>query len=110
MEFIDYVRQFKISGYAAFDLVLAFGGMYLAGPTLSRITASVGMNISRQGWLWFTLPIGVLVHFLVGSKTPMTVQFFDSAGSIALKAVVIFSFIMGLRQVKLVGRPHKMKK
>jgi len=99
MEFLEYVRQARLAGYAVFDLILAYGGMYMASPALSKMTAKVGILVPRRAWLWLTLPISIVAHVLVGNITPMTQQFFDLSGYAMLKLVVLVSLFMGLAAV-----------
>ena len=61
----------------------------------------VGVNIPRRSWLFFTLPISILAHLLVGRMTPMTKEFIDLNGYYLLKAIIIGSFIFGIIGIKI---------
>jgi len=97
---IDILRSYRIGQYALFDLVLAFGGMYLAAPFLSKLFAKLGISIPQTNWLFLALPIGILVHMLIGSITPMTKNFLDPHGHYFLKLIMLVLVILGLRGIR----------
>jgi len=59
MSIIEYLRQFRIEGYALFDFVGAFFLMYLIAPLLSRIFLKIRLVIPKRNRLFLTLPIAV---------------------------------------------------
>ncbi len=85
MDTLHFLRQFHIFDYAVFDLVASFVGIYLLSPVLSRFARWFRLDIPRQSWLLFTLPIGILIHILGGSYTPMTKDFLDPTSHWILK-------------------------
>jgi hypothetical protein len=103
MNVITFLRQFRIGQFAIFDFALAFLGMFLISPLLSKIFMKVGINIPRRSWLFFTLPISILAHLLVGRMTPMTKEFLALNGYYLLKAIIIGSFILGILGIKRIG-------
>ena len=99
---IEYLRSFKILGFAIFDLTVSFIGIYLLAPVLSRIFALVKIDIPRINWLYLTLPLSVLVHVVVGNFTPMTRDFLDLSSHYLLKILIITLLYLGLRGIKLI--------
>jgi len=97
---LSFLRQFRIGGFAIFDFALAFLGILLLSPLLSKIFAKMGIEIPRRSWLFFTLPISIIAHLLVGRMTPMTKQFLDPNGHYLIKAIIIGSFILGMISIK----------
>lgn len=99
---IENLRQPKILGFALFDLVASFLGIYLLAPLLSKIFLFAKIDIPRKNWLLLTLPIGIMVHMAVGNITPMTKSFLDPHGGYILKIFILFLFILGLRGIKII--------
>jgi len=56
METITWLRQFRVTGYAVFDLAAAFLGMFLLSPVLSKLFRKMGLEIPRINWVCLTLP------------------------------------------------------
>ncbi|MBP7875943.1 hypothetical protein KA012_03025 [Candidatus Woesebacteria bacterium] len=93
-----------MAGYALFDLAVSFLGVYLLAPLLSKLFLKLGLIIPKKNWLFLTLPLGVLVHLLVGTITPMTKSFIDMNGGYGLKLLMVVLMILGLRGVKRKSR------
>jgi hypothetical protein len=92
---IDFLRQFRIGGFALFDFTVAFLGVYLLAPLLSKIFRKFGIEIPRRSWLLWTIPIGVAVHLLIGKITPLTREFIDPRGHYLVKIIVLGLVILG---------------
>jgi len=101
MSTIEFLRQFRFGGYAIFDFVVAFLGIYLLSPVLTKIFRIIRINVPKRNWLFLTLPISVLVHLIVGNITPMTRQFINIHGNYTLKIVIIILLLLGLRGVRI---------
>ncbi len=101
---LEYLRSFRIFGYAIFDLSLSFLGMFLLAPILSKLFLRIGINIPKINWVYLTLPIGIVAHLLVGTMTPMTRQFLDLNGYYILKLVILGSLIMGFWGITIVRK------
>ncbi len=97
---IEYLRSFRFGGYALFDLAISFLGIYLLSPLLSKLFLKLGLIIPKKNWLYLTLPLGVLVHLLVGTITPMTKSFIDLNSGYGLKLLIVVLLVLGLRGVK----------
>jgi hypothetical protein len=101
---IEFLRQFRFGGYAIFDLTLAFLGMYLISSLLSKIFLKFRIYIPKINWIFLTLPIGIIVHLIVGTKTLMVQNFFDINNYYILKIVILISLILGLRGIKIIKK------
>ena len=100
MNFIDYLRQFRIGGYAIFDFTAGFLGMLLLSPWLTRLFNKAGIHIPRRNWVFLMLPISVLTHILVGNITPLTENFLDLNSHYLLKFIVIGCCVLGTLGIK----------
>src|SRR3990172_7181831 len=96
---IEYVRQFRIGEYAAFDLVVAFLGIYLLSPLLSKIFLKFRIEIPKRNWLFLTLPIGIIIHLLSGTMTLMTKDFMDIHSHYVLKILILGLLILGIKDM-----------
>ncbi|MFA5359971.1 MAG: hypothetical protein WC349_03385 [Patescibacteria group bacterium] len=102
MNAIEFLRQFRIGGYAIFDFAVAFLGIYLLSPLLSKIFLKFSIDIPKQNWLFLTLPIGILVHLLIGNMTPMVKAFLDINGHYILKIVMLILLVLGIKGIKII--------
>lgn len=98
---IEFLRQFRFGRYAIFDLVVAFLGMFVLSPLLSKIFLMFRIKIPKRNWLFLTLPISIVVHLLVGKITLMTQDFIDPQGHYVLKIFIIILFIFGMWGIKI---------
>jgi len=101
---IEFFRQFRFSGYAIFDFVAAFLGIYLLSPLLSKIFLKFRIDISKQNWLLLTLPISIFAHLLFGRITPMTRDFIDIHNHYILKVLILSLLILGIKGIKIVKK------
>jgi len=99
---LDLLRQFKIGPFAIFDTVLAYVGIFLVAPLLTKLFYRFHLNISRTSWLWLTLPIAVIFHIAFGQNTPFTKMFLDLSGFYGAKIILLFMLYMGLRDIRIV--------
>ena len=104
---IEFLRQFRLGGYAIFDFAAAFLGIYLLSPLLSKIFLKLRIDIPKHNWLYLTLPISILAHLLVGNITPMTRDFIDMHGHYILKVLIIGLLILGIKGIKIVKKAAK---
>lgn len=100
MSTIDFLRQFRIGGFAIFDFATAFVGVLLLSPLLIRLFRKLGLEIPRRSWILWTVPIGIVVHLLLGKITPLTRDFIDPRGHYLSKIVITGLFIWGAAGVK----------
>ena len=101
---LEFLRHFRVGGYAIFDLTISFLGIYLLSPLLSKIFLKTGLNIPKQNWLFLTLPIGILVHLILGRITPMTANLLDLHSNYILKLLILVSLLLGLKGIKMVHK------
>ncbi|MDO8499210.1 MAG: hypothetical protein Q7S66_00945 [bacterium] len=101
---IEYLRQFRIFGYAYFDLSLAFLGIGLLSPLLSKIFLKFRIKIPTINWLILTLPISILIHIAIGKFTPMTKNFLDPHDHYILKIIIIGLLFLGIRGIKIIKK------
>jgi len=110
MNTIEFLRQFRVAGYAIFDLSASFLGIYLLAPWLSRVFLKFRIQISRKSWLLLTLPLSIVAHLLVGTMTLMTRDFLDPQGHYVLKGILLALFILGIKDIKILKKSKKKKK
>ncbi|MFA6519028.1 MAG: hypothetical protein WCV93_05280 [Candidatus Shapirobacteria bacterium] len=71
MNYLDYLRQFKIGPFAIFDTALAYLAIFLLSPLLTKLFSVFHLSVSRVALLWLTLPISVLFHLIFRQNTPL---------------------------------------
>ena len=98
---IDFLRSFRILTYAIFDFVVALFGIYLLSPLLSKLFLKWKIIIPKENWLYLTLPLGILVHLLVGKITPLTRDFLNGESHYILKFLVVVLLFLGLKNIKI---------
>lgn len=101
---IEYIRQFRFSGYAIFDLLVSLLGIYLLSPLLSKIFLKIRIDIPQKNWVFLTLPIGIVMHVVFGTMTPMTQDFLDFSGHYFLKILILGLLLFGLKGIKVVKK------
>jgi len=99
---IEFLRQFRLGGYAIFDFTVSFLGIYLLAPLLSKLFLQIKLDIPKQNWLFLALPISIVVHLLFQKMTPMTTGFLDLHGHYLLKIVILALLILGIRGIKII--------
>ncbi len=100
MTTLEFLRSFHFFGYAIFDLSLSFIGVYLLSGSLSKLFLKINIEIPKMNWVYLTLPIGILVHVLVGTYTPMVKDFLDMNSHYILKIIIIGFLILGIRGIR----------
>ena len=104
MIILDFLRQFRIFEYAIFDLVISFLGIYLLSPLLSKLFKKINIYVPKINWLFLTLPLGIIIHVIFGSMTPMTKYFIDLNSHYILKITILLLLLLGLRGVKIIKK------
>jgi uncharacterized membrane protein len=107
MTTIELLRLYRFGDYALFDLFLAFLGMYLLAPVLSKIFRFFKLEIPKINWVFFTLPIGMVLHVLTKANTVMTKNFFDTQSHYFIKILIFSSLILGLMGIRVIGKDDK---
>lgn len=101
---IEFLRQFRIGGYAIFDILAALLGMYLLSLLFSKLFLKMRIQVPTKNWLFMALPIGILSHLIVGNITPMTADFLDPKGHYIIKVIIIVLFVLGIRGIKRIPK------
>lgn len=101
---IEYLRSFRIVGFAIFDFVVSFLGIFILSPLLSKLFSFMHISIPKKNWIFLTLPIGVLFHLIFGSITPMTKDLLDINGNYFMKIGILSLVILGLRNIKIIKK------
>ena len=104
MPTIESLRQFRLGGYAVFDFVVSFLGIYLLAPFLSKLFLKVGVKVPRKNWLFLTLPLSIVIHLLFGAMTQMTRDFLDLQGHFVIKVIIFVLLVLGLRGIEIVKK------
>ncbi len=102
---LEFIRSFRVGGYAIFDFVVSFIGIYLLAPFLSLLFSKLNIRISRKSWLFLTVPLSVVFHLLFGSYTQLTKDVIDMGGHYSLKLLLITLLILGLKDVRRMKLP-----
>lgn len=100
MDFIGVLRQFRIGPFTIFDTLTAYIGIFLIAPLLTKLFSRLHLYISRTGWLWLTLPIGVIFHLVLHINTPFMKMLLNPSGDYLAKIVLLFMLYMGLRNIR----------
>ena len=66
---LQKLRSYRFMNLAIFDLVSAFGGMILLTWLLNTYYPQLGMKYCTA--LLITIPIGIVVHYLLGIPTQL---------------------------------------
>ncbi len=91
---MEFIRSFRIGPFAIFDFTISYVAMYFLAPYLSKLFRIFGLRISREQWLWLTLPIALITHLILGLHTPLTKMFLNLTGNFTTKLVVLFMLFM----------------
>ena len=104
MDYLAFLRQFRIGTFPIFDVVISYIGIFLIAPILTKIFLLLHLNIPRSAWLWWTIPIGVLFHVIFSQDTPLMRMLAHPTQVWPAALVLIVMIAMGVRQVSVVGR------
>ncbi len=107
MNMIETLREFRVAGYALFDLGLAVVFALIVGPFLTKAFLKYKIRIPLRSWVLWSVPFGIVVHLLVGQMTPMTRAFIDLHGHYSLKLIMVLLVLCGLWGAKRIERPKK---
>jgi ABC-type enterochelin transport system permease subunit len=110
MGIINTLREFKIGQFAIFDSVLAYVGIFLLAPLLTKIFYKFHLNITRSAWLWLTLPIAVIFHLVFRQNTPFMKMFLGPNGYLVAKVILLSMLFMGVRNIKVLKQTNDSSK
>ena len=97
MSVLEQLRQLRIGPFAVFDFGGSYLAVYLLAPWISKLFLKIGVEISRVQLLWLTLPVGILVHILTSTETPLTKMDLDPNGHYGVKLLIVFMVVMAVR-------------
>lgn len=106
MDYVTMLREYRIGPFTIFDTVLAYLGILIVSPLLTKIFSLVRLKITLASWLWLTMPLSVLFHIIFRQDTPLMQILFNSDKFYIAWAVLLFMTYMGLRGIK---RIHTVK-
>lgn len=101
MEFIELVRQFKVGPFAVIDTAVAYLGVFLLAPLLTRLALKAHLHVSKVQWLWLVLPVSILAHLIFAQETPLTNMVLDPNKYYLAKFVILFMLLMGLKDIRI---------
>jgi len=104
MTTIEFLRQFRIGGFAIFDFAVSFIAVYFLAPFLSKLFRKIRIEIPKRNWLFLTIPLSILIHVIVGTITPLTRDFLDLQGHSILKVVVVLLVGFGMSGVRILNK------
>lgn len=104
---LEYLRAFRIGEYSIFDLVASFLGVAILAPLLSKLARMINLKIPFLSWMYFVLPLSILVHLAVDRHTAMTRYFLDPTGHYLLKLVILLLTLLGLSGVSSLGKQSR---
>jgi hypothetical protein len=100
MTTIEYLRQFRVLGFAVFDFTAAVLGMLLLSPLLSWLFAKIGILVPKRNWVISMLPLSVVFHLLFGTMTPFTKDILDPSGHLMEKLLVLICCVFSVLGVR----------
>jgi hypothetical protein len=103
---LEFLRQFRVDGYAIFDFAAAFLLIFLLAPLLSKLFSKLRLSIPKKSWMFFTLPLSIVAHLLAGNITPMTRDFISLHDHYLLKIFILGLLILGLKNIKIIKKTH----
>lgn len=93
---IEHLRSFRVFGYAIFDFVVSYLGIFLISPILVKIFGVIKIKTRKVQWVILALPIGIIFHVIFKQDTPFNQAFLDTNGGFIEKLIVIGSVILAL--------------
>ena len=103
MNTLELLRQYRLGGYALFDLSLSFLGILLLVPWLTKLMLRLNISMPKKNWLILTLPLSIFIHLLTGQMTQMTKDLFDPSGHYLIKILMIVLLVWGTRGIKKIN-------
>jgi hypothetical protein len=99
MNIIEFLRQYRMGGFAIFDFVVAYGGFFLLSPIIMKLFQKININMTLANIMWLVLPLSIVVHLIIGVHTPLTKMFINTHDYYFVKILIFFMVYMGLRKV-----------
>lgn len=104
MNTIEFLRQFRLGGYAIFDFAVSFLGIYLLAPLLSKLFRKIRVDVPKKNWLFLTVPISVLTHIAAGNITPLTANTINLHDHYIVKILITILLFFGIKGIKIIDK------
>lgn len=89
MSTIEKLRSYRIGPFAIFDFTMTYLAAWYAAPYLD-------WYISREQLMWLAVPIGIIVHKLIGQNTPLNRMVLGPDTNRLAQAMVLLMLFKGL--------------
>jgi len=99
MNIVEFLRQYRIGGFAIFDFVVAYGGFLLLSPIIIKLFQKINVQMTWVNIMWLVLPLSIVAHIIFGNQTPLTKMFLNPHDYYFVKILIVFMVYMGLRKV-----------
>ena len=88
MTTIEKLRSHRIGPFAVFDFVATYVAVWYGAPHL---------KLPRKRAMWLAIPAGIIVHELLGLKTPLNKMVVGPGTNILAQAVIAFMIFKGVK-------------
>lgn len=95
---IEYLRSFRIFGFALFDFAASYLVVFLLAPLLTKLTGLFGWHPTRLQWLYLVLPLSVIFHLIFRQTTPLTELALNPRDGYILKIILLIMLYLGLKK------------
>jgi hypothetical protein len=105
VDYIAYLRQFRLGPFTIFDTGTAYLGVLLLSPVLTKLFSFIHLSIPRSSWLWLTLPISVLTHLALHQNTPL-MKILSDPNTFPFYLAILILLVMtyfGLKNIKIIN-------
>ena len=100
-----FMRHYRLGPFSFIDTAGAFLAVYLLAPYLSRFCEKfLGIRIRRSAFLWLTVPVALIVHFMLRIPSPYLLMVLTPQDNFLPKSALIVMIIMGFRGIHLVPK------
>jgi len=97
---LEYLRHFRLFGYAIFDFAASYLGILLLSPLLTKLAKHFHLNLTTKHWLYLTFPIGVFFHILFQTQTAFGKALLDPTGHYLEKILILLMLYFGLKNIR----------
>jgi hypothetical protein len=97
---LEFLRHFRLFGFAIFDFAVSYLGILILSPLLTKLAKHFHLNLTVKHWLWLALPLGVLFHLVFNAATPLNKALLDLSGHYLEKIVILLMLYLGLKDIR----------
>lgn len=94
MATIEKLRSYRIGPFAVFDFAMSYLAAWYGAPLLKQ---------NREKAMWLVIPLGIVVHELIGRKTPLNKMVLGPETNIIAQAIIAGMLYKGFRATDNVG-------